>query len=184
MDVEQVKIRMEKSIDSLIRDLAKIRTGVATPAMLDNVKVDYYGTPTPISHLANITVPEPRAILIQPFEKAMLGPIDKAILMSDLGLNPANDGNTIRLSLPILTTERRKELAKKARAVGEEGKISVRNIRRDENEHLKKEAKNDASTLSEDQINDLKEEIQKITDQYIAKLDVIIQDKEKDITEV
>ena len=182
MDTQDIGIRMEKSVEALIRDLAKIRTGVATPSMLDNVKVDYYGTPTPISHVANVTVPEPRTISIQPFEKNMLGAIDKAILMSDLGMTPANDGNQIKLNLPILTTERRLDLAKKVRAVGEEGKISVRNIRRDENENLKKEAKENSQ--SEDEVKHLKALIQEITDKYIAQLDVLIHEKEKDITEV
>jgi ribosome recycling factor len=182
MDTAAVQARMEKTVESLKKDLAKIRTGVASPAMLDGVYVDYYGTPTPISHVGSISVPEPRVLAIQPFEKNMLEAIEKAILMSDLGLNPSNDGAIIRLSLPILTTERRKELAKKVRGVGEDAKVGVRNIRRDENDSIKKQGKEES--LSEDDIKGQMSEVQDITDSYIKKLEEIVADKEKDILEV
>lgn len=182
MDPDAIKQRMQKSVDALVRDLARIRTGVASPAMLDSVKVDYYGTPTPVTHVATVTVPEPRTLSIQPFEPNLLEAIDKALLASDLGITPQNDGKVLRLTLPILTSERRQELAKKVRAVGEEAKISVRNIRRDENEHLKKEAKDEG--LSEDDLKEFLKEIQDLTDSFIHKMDAIISDKEKDITSV
>ena len=139
MDESLVAERMQKTIDALKKDLAKIRTGVASPSMLDSITIDYYGAATPISHVANVTVPEPRTILIQPFDKSQMEDIERAISKSDLGLPTQNDGNVIRINLPILTTERRKELAKKVRGVGEDGKIGVRNIRRDENERAKKD---------------------------------------------
>ncbi len=182
MDKDKIHSRMQKTIESTIKDLAKIRTGIATPTMLDHITVDYYGTPTQINHVASITVPEPRCLVIQPFEKKMLGDIEKAIIASDLGLAPNNDGNIIRLNLPILTSERRKELAKQVRKIGEEGKISVRNIRRDENDVLKKDSKN--SKMSEDETKDLLGEIQIITDDYISQIEKIIADKEADILEV
>lgn len=182
MDKDKIHSRMQKTIESTIKDLAKIRTGIATPTMLDHITVDYYGTPTQINHVASITVPEPRCLVIQPFEKKMLGDIEKAIIASNLGLAPNNDGNIIRLNLPILTSERRKELAKQVRKIGEEGKISVRNIRRDENDVLKKDSKN--SKMSEDETKDLLGEIQIITDDYISQIEKIIADKEADILEV
>jgi len=182
MDENIIRNRMQKTLDSLKKELAKIRTGVATPAMLDNIRVDYYGTMTPINHIANVTVPEPRSLLIQPFEKKMLEPIEKAIHASDLGLPPNNDGKAIRLTLPVLTTERREELAKKVRATGEEGKIGIRNIRRDENDNLKKVTKKESQ--SEDTIKQLKDRVQEITDEHINKVDEIVAEKEKDMMEV
>ncbi len=180
MDENAVKIRMEKTIESLKKDLTKIRTGIATPAMLDNIMVDYYGSPTSINHIATVTVPEPRTLAIQPFERNMLTTIEKAIQLSDLGLPPNNDGKMIRLTLPILTTERRQELAKKVRSVGENAKVGVRNIRRDENNNLKKLSKEE----SEDTIQLYKEEIQELTDKYIKIVDEVIDQKEKDIMNV
>jgi ribosome recycling factor len=182
MDEQAVRSRMQKTLDSLRKNLVKIRTGTATPAMLDNILVDYYGTMTPINHVANVTIPEPRSLLIQPFEKKMLEAVEKAIHTSELGLPPNNDGKSIRLSLPVLTTERREELAKKVRSIGEENKIGIRNIRRDENENLKKLAKD--KSQSEDDIKHLKDKIQKLTDEYIKKVDEIVAEKEKDIMAV
>ncbi|MFC1585101.1 ribosome recycling factor [Fibrobacterota bacterium] len=182
MDENAINARMQKTLDSLKKALTKIRTGVATPAMLDNIMVDYYGTMTPINHAANVTIPEPRCLLIQPFEKNMLEVIEKAIHSSDLGLPPNNDGKSIRLTLPVLTTERREELAKKVRGTGEDAKIGIRNIRRDENENLKAEAKKESH--SEDVTKNLKDKIQSLTDDYIKRIDDIVAEKEKDIMNV
>ncbi len=182
MDQKAIESRMQKTVDSLKKDLAKIRTGVATPAMLESVMVDYYGVPTPINHVANVSVPEPRTLSIQPFEKGMIDAIERAISSSDLGLPPQNDGVTIRLNLPILTTERRKELAKKVRGVGEEAKVGIRNIRRDENDSLKKQAKETGE--SEDELKHEKDIIQNLTDKYIGFLDKLVQEKEKDIMDI
>ena len=182
MDEKSISNRMQKTVDSLKKDLVKIRTGVASAAMLDSITVDYYGAPTPINHVANVTVPEARTISIQPFEKGMMEDIEKAISKSDLGLPTQNDGNVIRLNLPVLTTERRKELAKKVRSVGEDAKIGIRNIRRDENEHLKRAAK--AAGESEDDIKYDKEKIQTITDKYIGILEALVSEKEKDMMDI
>jgi ribosome recycling factor len=182
MDENSIRSRMQKTIDSLKKDLAKIRTGTATPAMLDHVMVDYYGTMSAVSHVASVSVPEPRTLCIQPFEKSMLDPIDKALQASDLGLPPENDGRVIRLKLPMLTTERRAELAKKVRAVGEDAKIGARNIRRDENDDLKKAAKEKSE--SEDNIKHFKDQIQSITDEFIKNIDELVVKKEEDIMKV
>jgi len=182
MDEKNVRNRMEKTLDALKKTLTKIRTGVATPAMLDNITVDYYGTATPINHVASVTVPEPRVLYIKPFEKKMLDAIEKAIHMSDLGLPPNNDGDAIRLNMPVLTTERREEMAKKVRAAGEEGKIGLRNIRRDENENIKQTAKE--LSKSEDQIKIDKEIVQSITNEFVQLVDEIIIAKEKNIMDV
>ena len=173
---------MEKTVDALRKELVKIRTGIATPAMLDNITVDYYGTPTPIKHIANITVPEPRTLSIHPFEKKMLSAIDKAIQLSELGLPPNNDGESIRINLPMLTTERRKDLAKQVRSVGEEAKVGIRNIRRDENDEIKKQGKLEAH--SEDETKGLLNKVQIVTDEYIVKLEKVISEKETDIMHV
>ena len=182
MDENNVHSRMLKTVDSLKKDLAKIRTGTATPAMLDHIMVEYYGTMTPVNHISSVTVPEPRTLCVQPFEKSMLSPIEKAIQASDLGLPPNNDGHAIRLTLPVLTTERREDLAKKVRAAGENAKIGIRNIRRDENDNIKESAKDKSE--SEDTIKTNKDLIQSLTDEYIKKLDVIVAEKEKDIMNV
>lgn len=182
LDEKSLASRMEKSIEVLKKDLAKVRTGMATPSMLDNIKVDYYGTPTAISHVSSITIPESRTLSIQPFEKKMLGVIEKAILASDLGITPSSDGQVIRLNLPILTTERRQELTKRIKSIGEEARVSVRNIRRDENESIKKQAKD--AKQSEDQVKQFHDKVQQITDKYIAQIDVVVSAKEKDIMHV
>lgn len=154
--------RMDKTIEALKHEFASIRTGRASTALLDKVMVDYYGTPSPINQVANVTAPEPRLILVKPWEKSMIGPIEKAVLQSDLGLNPSNDGETIRLAIPQLTEERRKELVKVVSKKAEEAKVAVRNIRRDANDALKKEEK--AKTITEDDAKQGQEKIQKLTD--------------------
>jgi ribosome recycling factor len=182
LDAATLEAHMQKTVDNVRRDFAKIRTGAASPAILDSVYVDYYGTKTPIPQAAAITVPEPRQLAIKPWDKGLMGAIEKAILASDLGLNPVNDGNFIRLNMPILTQDRRKELVKTAKKIAEEGKVAMRNIRRDENEHLKKAAKD--QSVSEDALKDELDKVQAITDRYIALLDKVFAEKEKDILTV
>lgn len=180
--IKDMEDRMGKAISTLKKDLASLRAGRANPAMLDKVVVDYYGTPTPISQLANINVPEPRMLQIQPWDKSALKEIDRAIQQSDLGLTPSNDGVMIRIAIPALTEERRKELVKVANKTGEEAKVAIRNIRRDANDEIKKLEK--AATISEDESRRHQETVQKATDKYIADVDKIVKDKEKDILEV
>lgn len=182
LDEKSLEVRMQKSVDTLRKDLAKVRTGLASPAMLDNVFVDYYGVKTPLPQVAAITVPEPRTLAVKPWEKKLMQAIEKAIQASDLGIMPMNDGTYIRLTLPILTSDRRKELARTAGKIGEEAKVAVRNIRRDENEHVKKAAK-DART-SEDDLKHQLDKVQHLTDKYIAIIDEILAGKEKDILTV
>lgn len=174
--------RMDKTIEALKHEFASIRTGRASTALLDKVMVDYYGTPSPINQVANVTAPEPRLILVKPWEKSMIGPIEKAVLQSDLGLNPSNDGETIRLAIPQLTEERRKELVKVVSKKAEEAKVAVRNIRRDANDALKKEEK--AKTITEDDAKQGQEKIQKLTDKKIKGIDDLKDKKEKDVLEV
>ncbi len=180
--LKDMEERMSKAIHTLKKDLTTLRTGRATPAILDKVMVDYYGAPTPISQLANISAPEPRLLTIQPWDKSALKEIDRAIQQSDLGLTPSNDGSIIRIVIPPLTEERRKELVKVAGRDGEEAKVAIRNIRRDANEEIKKLEK--AGTISEDESRRHQETIQKTTDKYIAEVDKIVKEKEKDIMEV
>ncbi|MGC5324087.1 ribosome recycling factor [Brevibacillus sp. SYSU BS000544] len=180
--LKDMEERMSKAINTLKKDLSTLRTGRATPAILDKVMVDYYGTPTPISQLANVNAPEPRLLLIQPWDKTALKEIDKAIQQSDLGLSPNNDGTVIRIIVPPLTEERRKDLVKVASRDGEESKVAIRNIRRDANEDIKKLEK--AGTISEDDSRRHQETIQKTTDKFIAEVDKVVKDKEKDILEV
>ncbi|GBD92684.1 ribosome-recycling factor [bacterium BMS3Abin05] len=175
-------MRMRKSLEAIQSEMAKIRTGKATTSLLDMIKVNYYGSQVPLKQVANITVPEPRLLSVQPWEKNLIPEIEKAILKSDLGLNPSNDGKTIRIPFPQLTEERRKELVKLVKKMAEEGRIAVRNIRRDVNEHIKKAQKN--HELTEDQEHDELDEIQKLTDEYIEKIVKILAEKEKEIMEV
>src|SRR3954470_7199996 len=182
LDQKSIEDRMQKSVDTLRKDLAKVRTGLASPAMLDGVLVDYYGTKTPLPQVAAITVPEPRSLAIKPWEKNLMQAIEKAIQASDLGLTPQSDGTYIRLNLPILTADRRKDLAKTARKIGEEAKVALRNIRRDENESLKQTAKD--TKMSEDELKDELDQVQALTDKYVATIDQILDDKEKDILTV
>ena len=181
---EKLKVfedKMQKSYNNLLEEYTTIRAGRANPHVLDKVVVDYYGAPTPLQQVANISVPEPRMILIQPWEKSMLKAIEKAILTSDIGINPTNDGTSIRLVFPELTEDRRKELAKDVKKKGEEAKVAVRNVRRDGNVAFKKLK---GTEISEDEIKDLEDELQKITDKYVAKIDKMVEAKSKEIMTV
>lgn len=174
--------KMGKSLANLEEEFAGIRAGRANPHVLDKLRVDYYGTPSPIQSVANVSVPEPRMIQIQPWEASMVKEIEKAIMSSDLGINPTNDGKVIRLVFPELTEERRKELAKDIKKKGENAKVAVRNIRRDAIDHFKKIGKEE--DLSEDEIKDLEDTIQKLTDEYVAKVDKAVDVKSKEILTV
>ncbi len=173
--------KMKKAYEFLVADLATVRAGRANPHVLDKLKVDYYGTPTPIQQVGNVTVPEPRMIQIAPWEKSLLKEIEKAIQMSDIGINPTNDGNVIRLIFPELNEERRKELVKDVKKKGEEGKVAIRNVRRDGNDAFKKLAKEE---VSEDEIKDMTDELQKLTDKYIKDIDKVVEEKSKEILTV
>lgn len=173
--------KMGKTMNNLAEEFGGIRAGRANPHVLDKLRVDYYGTPTAIQQVANVSVPEPRMIQIQPWEASMVKEIEKAILTSDLGINPTNDGKTVRLLFPELTEERRKELAKDVKKKGENAKVAIRNIRRDANDSLKKLAKED---VSEDEIKQLEDQAQKMTDKYIADVDRAVEAKTKEILTV
>lgn len=179
---QEAEEKMQKSIEALRRDFATIRTGKANPSLLDKVTVDYYGTPTPVNQLANISAPEARMLVVQPWDKSVVPNVEKAILKSDLGLNPSSDGTVIRLVLPQLTQESRKELVKKVKKKAEESKVAIRNVRRDANESLKAAEKN--KEISEDENKNAQDDIQKLTDKYIAELDKVLDNKEKEIMEV
>ncbi len=174
--------KMQKSFDNLLEEFGSIRAGRANPHVLDKLKVDYYWTPTGLQQVANISVPEPRMILIQPWEPTMVRVIEKAILTSDLGINPTNDGKVIRLVFPELTEERRKELAKDVKKKGEAAKVAVRNIRRDANDSFKKLGK--TNEASEDEVKELEDKVQKLTDKYISKVDKAVEEKSKEILTV
>ncbi len=174
--------RMKKTLETLQHDLTKIRTGRANASLLDHVQVDYYGNPTALSQVANITASDSRTITVTPWEKSMVAAIEKAILTSDLGLNPATSGTVIRVPMPPLTEERRKDLTRVVRAEGEQARVAVRNIRRDANAHLKDLVK--AKEISEDDERRSGDIIQKLTDKYIADIDSALQDKEKDLMEI
>ncbi|MGN0485022.1 MAG: ribosome recycling factor [Lachnospiraceae bacterium] len=174
--------KMTKSYNTLLAEFSNIRAGRANPHLLDKIKVDYYGAPTPLQSVANISVPEARMIQIQPWEASLLKEIEKAILTSDLGLNPTNDGKCIRLVFPELTEERRKELAKDIKKRGESAKVAIRNIRRDANDAFKKKGKSE--DISEDEIKELESSVQKLTDQYISDVDKAVEDKTKEIMTV
>ncbi len=176
---EEYELKMQKAVEATEREFSKIRTSVATPAILNNIRVDYYGTPTPIPQVAKVSVPEPRMLSVTPWEKAMVEPINRAILMANIGVSPLMEGNGIRVSIPILTSERREELAKLARKHAEEGKVAIRNIRRDANDAIKKNKE-----IAEDEAKKRQEQIQKVTDSYIAKIDEILKLKEADLLEV
>lgn len=174
--------KMTKTLDSLDREYASIRAGRANPHLLDKITVDYYGSPTPLQQVGNISVPEARMIQIQPWESSLIKAIEKAILASDLGITPSNDGKVIRLVFPELTEERRKELVKDVKKKGEQAKVAVRNIRRDGMDAFKKQSK--AKELSEDVYADLEDQLQKITDKYVAKVDKAIEAKSKELMTV
>lgn len=173
--------KMKKAVDYLASDYAAIRAGRANPHVLDKIKVDYYGTPTPIQQVGNISVPEARMIQIAPWEKTLIRDIEKAIMASDVGITPSNDGVVIRLVFPELTEERRKDLVKEVKKKGEEAKIAVRNVRRDGNDTFKKLAK---AEVSEDEIKQLEDKLQKVTDKYIKEIDSMIDGKSKEIMTV
>ena len=174
--------KMEKSLDNLYSEYTSIRAGRANPHILDKITVDYYGTPTPLQQVGNISVPEARTIMIQPWEPNLLKEIEKAILVSDIGITPTNDGKAIRLNFPDLTEERRKELAKDVKKRGEEAKVAVRNIRRDANDFVKKQ--NKAGDLNDDQAKDEEDKVQKMTDKYIKQIDEAVDAKSKEIMTV
>lgn len=178
----QYEDKMKKSYANLEEEFTGIRAGRANPHVLDKLRIDYYGTPTPIQQIANVNVPEPRMIQIQPWEASMVKEIEKAILTSDLGLNPTNDGKVIRLVFPELTEERRKELAKDVKKKGENAKVAIRNIRRDANDAFKKLSK--SADISEDEIKELEDATQKLTDKYIAEIDKAVETKSKEIMTV
>ena len=174
--------KMDKALHALRNELTNIRTGRATPSLLDQVKVDYYGAPTPVTQVANVSVPEPRMIVIQPWDRSLLKVIEKAIMTSDLGLNPNNDGTVIRLNLPLLTEERRKELVKVVNKKGEASRVEIRNIRRDFNDAVKKQVK--AKEITEDDAKDATDFSQKLTDKFMKKIDDVLAQKEKEVMSV
>lgn len=180
--LEKTRASMEKAIEALKKDFTRVRTGRASVSLLDDLRVDYYGTPTPLSQLGTLSVPEPRMITIQPWEKKLLPEIEKAILKSDLGLTPNSDGSLIRLIFPPMTEERRKEMVKAVKKTGEETKIAVRNMRRDANESLKKLEKE--KVITEDQLKRSEKEVQDATDMFVKKVDEIVALKEKEIMEI
>ena len=186
MDIDTILLdteeRMEKALAALERDFQKLRTGRATTALVDGIKADYYGTPTPISQMASVAVPDSRTITIQPWDKGGISVVEKAILKSDLGLTPVNDGRIIRINIPPLTEERRKELVKVARKYTEDAKVAVRNVRRDANDSLKKLEKEKA--ITEDEQKKAEAEVQKLTDKYVKEVDAMVAKKSKELAEV
>ena len=181
-DLNQFKEKMEKSVDSLASEYSTIRAGRANPHILDKISVDYYGQPSSLQSVANISVAEARTLMIQPWEASLIKEIEKAILTADLGLTPNNDGKVIRVTFPELTEERRKELVKDVKKKGEGAKVAIRNIRRDANDMIKKQQK--ANEISEDEQKDAESEIQKLTDQYVSQVDQMIEEKSKEIMTV
>ncbi|HEY9621944.1 MAG TPA: ribosome recycling factor [Crinalium sp.] len=182
MKLADVESHMQKAIEATQRSFNTIRTGRANSAILDRITVEYYGAPTPLKSLANISTPDSTTIAIQPFDRSSVSLIEKAISLSDIGLTPNNDGSTIRLNIPPLTSDRRKELVKLAAKYAEEGKVSIRNIRRDAVESVRKQEK--AGEMSEDEARGLQDNIQKLTDKYISKVDQVLAEKESDIMTV
>lgn len=174
--------KMEKSIQGLSKEFLTVRAGRANPGLLDKIMVDYYGTPTPLNQLSNISAPEPRLLIVQPWDKSVLGTVEKAILKSDLGLTPNNDGNIIRIAIPQLTEERRKELVKLVKKMAEDTKVAIRNLRRDGNEDIKKMEK--AGEISQDESRRLQDEVQDLTNQYVEKVNTVLAAKEAEIMEV
>jgi len=181
-EIKELETRMQKVIDNLKREFNRIRTGRASTALLDGISIDYYGTSTPLNQVASVATPDSRTITVQPWDRSAFGPIEKAIMASDLGLNPVNDGKIIRINMPALTEERRKELVKLAKRYTEEGKVAARNIRRDGNDTLKKMEKD--KQITEDDLHRGQDEIQKLTDKYVAKCDEVLGVKEKEIMEI
>ena len=181
-EYQEIERRMKKTCESLMTQLATIRAGRANAAVLDQISVEYYGVPTPVQQLATVATPDPRSLLITPWDRAALKPLEKAILSSDLGINPQNDGKALRLVFPPLTEERRRDLVKQTKKYGEEAKVAIRNIRRDGIEKLKKQQK--ASEITEDDYKQAEKDVQKLTDDYIKELDKICANKEKELTEI
>ena len=179
--LQRTRERMEARVESFRRELAGIRAGRATPALLDKIRVDYYGTPTPINQLATITAPEPRLLVVQPWDKSVIGEIERAIAKSDLGVNPSSDGQVIRIALPPLTEETRNELVKRVRKLAEDERVAVRNLRRQANEELKEL---EDQGVSEDEIRRAQERVQELTDRTIDRIDELLAVKEKEIREV
>ncbi|MEW6507716.1 MAG: ribosome recycling factor [Bacteroidota bacterium] len=180
--IKDARQRMDKTIEAFRNEITRIRTGKATTALLDGIKVDYYGTLSPLNQVGNVSVLDIHTISITPWDKTMVPVIEKAILSSDLGLNPISDGTNLKVPIPILTEERRKELVKLVKKFGEESKVALRNVRRDANDHLKKMEKE--KKLTEDELIEAEKETQKLTDEHIAKIDTLIKHKEKEIMEV
>lgn len=177
---KQMQAKMDKTIDALKKDFSHIRSGKANPAMIEDIKVEYYGASTPLNQLGNITTPEPRMLVFTPYDRGVIKESERAILSSGLGLTPSNDGSLIRIILPELTGERRKELAKAVKTKAEEKKVAIRNIRRDANDDLKKEA----DSISQDEMKSLQDKVQKVTDSFIAKIDELAKEKEKEVLTV
>lgn len=182
MKLPDAESKMQKAVESTQHSFNTIRTGRANASLLDKVSVDYYGAPTPLKSLASITTPDASTIMIQPYDRSSLNIIEKAISLSDIGLTPSNDGSNIRLNIPPLTSDRRKELVKVAAKYAEEGKVSIRNIRRDAVDSIRKQEK--SAEISEDEAKDVQDKIQKMTDKYINKIESLLAEKEKDITTV
>lgn len=180
--ISETTSKMDGAIQAFSRELSTIRAGRANPSILDRLTVDYYGAPTPVNQVAGISVPEARLLMIQPYDKSVLGDIEKAIMKSDLGLSPTNDGSVIRIAIPALTEERRKDLVKEVKKVAEEAKVAIRNVRRDGNDELKKLEKK--SEITEDDLRGYTDDIQKLTDSNITRIDDIAKEKEKEILEV
>jgi ribosome recycling factor len=180
--MKDTKKRMEKALDSLNKDFGKLRTGRASTSLVEDIKVDYYGTPTPMNHIASISIPDSRTIAIQPWDRNAFGDVERAIQKSDLGLNPVNDGKIIRINIPQLTEERRKELVKLAKKYTEDTRIAIRNIRRDANDQLKKMEKD--KEITEDDLHGGQEEVQELTDEHVKMADELLEEKEKEIMEL
>lgn len=180
-DLQDDRERMRKSVDHTRDEMAHIRTGKAIPNLLDAIKVDYYGSMTPLKQVSNISAPEPRLLVIQPYDKGMIGVIERAILASDLGLTPQNDGRVVRLAIPMLTAERREELIKVVRRIAEDGRISIRSIRRDANDRIRRSEKE--SSISEDESHRLLDQVQKETDKHTENIDELLKAREQDIRE-
>jgi len=182
MEYNIIEDKMNKAVEHLKDELANIRAGRANPAILNKVMVDYYGTPTPLNQVGSISVPEARQILVTPWDKSMLGSVERAIQKADIGINPLNDGNSIRLTFPELNAQRRKELVKECKSLGEESKVAIRNIRRDFIDKAKSEQK--SGEITEDELKVVEEKIQKITDKFVENIDSTISSKEKEIMEI
>jgi len=180
--MQDAELRMGKAVEALRRELATVRTGRASPALIEHLRIDYYGTPTPLNQLATIAVPDARLLTIQPWDKNALGPIEKSIQKSDLGLNPSNDGNIIRLAIPPLTEDRRKDMVKTVHKKVEEGRVSIRNVRRDAHEMLRELLRE--KEISEDEEHRAQEQLQKVTDRFIAEAENVGQEKERELLEV